>query len=373
MNYIEFRIEGNNVYVYDSLSGRDLQLSHDEAMAIIRKLSILNIKSKEISLESGSCLQFYDVSISNVLEKKSKKCSKKVSRVNRFKEPIIKAGAIVMTILTINSIVNGQIKNKKSSTSLDEGSTSMIKPVLLKHEEPIVINNAEYVIDNNVDMISDNQDEESINTFYFDYEDRSYNEKAMFTREMYQDLIKKYSDMYGISSNLMLAIATQESGKHSNVISNGGGLGLYQIQVLGDWNWLGKDLTAYNFNLGSEETIVVGENFNGLIDYNLIGDLEYNIKVACMIMASNLKICNYDIIATIQMYNSGSKVLSLRDTYGDDWVNHRSTLPGDPMYLEHVLSYVPVENNTLSCISQKGTISNINVLSNENVHIVSKS
>ena len=372
MNYIEFQIVDYNVYVYDSLSGKNLQLSYDEAMAIIRKLSILNITSREISLETGSCLQFYNVSISTILENKSRKVNKKVSRVNKFREPIIKASAIVMTILTINSIVHGQLKSKKNNVMVEEETNIVAKPVLLKNTEPIIVNNEEYIIDSTVKENSDNKLEEQIDTFYFDYEDRSYSEKATYTREMYAELIKKYSDMYGISSNLMLAIATQESGKHSNIISNGGGLGLFQIQVLGDWNWLGKELSAYNFNLGYVETIVVGEKLNGEIDCNLVGDLEYNIKLACMIMASNLKICNYDIISTIQMYNSGSNVLNLKETYGDDWVNHRSNLPGDPLYLEHVLSYVPIENNTLSSVSPKGIIYNINVLSNENVHTVSK-
>lgn len=375
MNYIEFQIKNNTVYVYDSLSNVSTKLSYEEAIAIIRKLLILDVKSKEIELEVGSCLQFYDVSISTVLEQKSRSIPKKVSRINKFRNPIIKASAIVMTILTINSVASSQLKEKskdaKDNTSV-VGTLTKAEPTFLKNEESIVVNDEEYAIGNS-GLLENNDNQVDNNTFYFNYEDRSYNDKAMFTREMYSDLISKYSKMYGLSQNLMLAVATQESGIHSDVISNGGGLGLFQIQVIGDWNWLGKELSAYNFNLGVEETIEVGKTLNGNIDYSLVGDLEYNVKVACMIMASNLEMCNYDIIEAIQIYNSGTGVLSLKDMYGSKWVEHRENLPGDPMYLEHVLSYVPIENNTLYCVSQDDRVYSINVLSNESIHVSSKS
>ncbi len=95
------------------------------------------------------------------------------------------------------------------------------------------------------------------------------------------------------------------------------------------------------------ETIVVCQREDGTIDVNMLADLEYNTKVACMITAYDLAYCDYDIIAALQTYNSGTNVMSLKKEYGEDWVNHRENLPGDQEYIEHVLSYIPEDNSLL--------------------------
>ena len=92
------------------------------------------------------------------------------------------------------------------------------------------------------------------------------------------------------------------------------------------------------------EEITIGGEFG---DKNMLLDLEYNIKVASMIMAYDLAYCDYDIIAALQTYNSGTKVSVLKDEYGNNWTEYRDSLAGDKEYIEHVLSFLPKEDRVL--------------------------
>lgn len=189
-------------------------------------------------------------------------------------------------------------------------------------------------------------EDSSTNNAFLNYKDRSRSNKIMNTDLSYGDIIAKYSKIYGIDANLMLAIATQERGEHSEVMDAGGAIGLMQIQYD---IWSNAKLRAYNFQNHSWEEIVV--------DGNKLSDLEYNIKIGCMIFQSYLKQMDYNICAAIQAYNMGcgtverlvrqyasesnqsiNQVLSSQTDIG--WIDFRDIiLYGDPEYLEHILSY----------------------------------
>ena len=62
---------------------------------------------------------------------------------------------------------------------------------------------------------------------------------------------------YGIAPYLALALCTQEKGEHSTNVDIGGAVGLFQIQVEGPWNWCGKELTAFNYETNSYETVTI--------------------------------------------------------------------------------------------------------------------
>ena len=182
-------------------------------------------------------------------------------------------------------------------------------------------------------------------TAYIDYDDRSDSDKAVHAQK-YEDVIKKYSDMYGLDAKLMLAIATQERGEHSSEMDSGGATGLMQIQ---NSVWLGESIKAYNFETGDWETVV--------IDQDMISSLEGNVKAAAMIMQSYLKHTNYNICQSVQSYNMGPYAVDnmvrqycssegknmddVRANQGDfGWLVFRDNSSfGDPRYLEHVLSY----------------------------------
>lgn len=192
--------------------------------------------------------------------------------------------------------------------------------------------------------------EEKVNPFTLETEDLTGSEKYQNAKENYYNLIEKYANEYGLDPMVMLALATQERGVHSETVDSGGGLGLFQIQIEGGWNWNNENVSAFNFRTNEEETVTITKE--------KASTLEYNIKYGCMLFQNALREQNYNVPRAIQCYNYGStymdQVISecCRDTgYSRSdisdptnliWTNYRSVIKnGDDRYLENVLRYLP--------------------------------
>ncbi len=183
-------------------------------------------------------------------------------------------------------------------------------------------------------------------------------EKFNITKNNYGNIISKYSHIYGLDENIMLAIATQESGKHTE-IENNGGIGLFQIDTK---TWINKEITAYNFETQTYETEFITEE--------KLKNLDFNIKFACMFFQNNLYYSNNNIPVSIQMFNYGmgnmntifdymakEQNCSIIDFYNNpmnlSWLNYTNIINGgdkergDDEYLKHVLAYID-KNEILS-------------------------
>lgn len=174
----------------------------------------------------------------------------------------------------------------------------------------------------------------------------SDSEKLEYVKENYGDVIEKHASTYGLDANLIMAIATQERGKHSTVVDSGGAIGLMQIQVS---VWDGHSISAYNYDTGQKETVK--------ITLEKLKDLSFNVQVGCMIFQNYLIEMKNNASAAIQSYNMGTgsvrKIItayasSIGKTYDDvindsddlGWLEYRfSSYAGDPSYLEHVTRY----------------------------------
>lgn len=334
MDYIDFQIIDDKISCTGVYGNKKAIFSLDEAKIFFRVLSKNNYDYKELMINDVKTVRYYGVSkrLINDIRRNRTNTKRRVNRTNKYAGVTVTIGGALSVLLILNSvglfsgnkIVHSDVTNVEVSSyaKLD----SPVEEETKKIDDSIVIPDS---------------------VFEFEYEDRSSSDKATLARELYTDVITRNANTYGLPSNLMLAIGTQERGTHSTEVSPGGGFGLFQIQVENGWNWVGKSITAYNYDLGQMETIVVCQREDGTIDVNMLADLEYNTKVACMITAYDLAYCDYDIIAALQTYNSGTSVMSLKKEYGEDWVNHRENLPGDPEYIEHVLSYIPEDNSLL--------------------------
>lgn len=188
---------------------------------------------------------------------------------------------------------------------------------------------------------------------FLEYEDRSDSEKLKTTEALYGDIIEKYANMYGLDPQLVLALATQERGIHSDKMDAGGATGLMQIQ---NGIWEGSELTAYNFATEKYETITVTKK--------MIQSLEGNIDIGCRILQSYIRGKNYNIALGVASYNMGptniSKVLNecsyetgipkeaiVGDQTNNSWLPYRSIIKvGDKKYNEHVFSYMGEEFTT---------------------------
>lgn len=196
------------------------------------------------------------------------------------------------------------------------------------------------------------KEKEIVNPFKLDNEDLTSSDKYLNCKDKYYTVIEKYAKEYGLDPMVMLAIATQERGEHSEVVEQNGGLGLFQVQIEGGWNWDNKSVTVFNYDTNQEETITITkENAK---------TLEGNVKYACALFQNALKEQKYNIPRAIQSYNYGTTYMSsvinacqnntglskeaLSDPANLTWINYRNVVGGgDSHYLENVLRYLPNE------------------------------
>lgn len=343
MDYIDFQLVDDGIICICSYGGKKIKLSSDNTRIFFKKLSENNYKYKELVIGGTKTVRYYDVSKKIIEEVQKNRCSignKKVKRINKYAGVKVAISGTLFLVLILNSLGLYNKLNEKKENLSDKTSIG-IRDNIDKLRVPM-----EFTMPVNEDASLEEVVEPDY-VFDFEFEDRSDTETANITRSLYTDVITKYSNMYGLPPSMMIAVATQERVTHSTEISPGGGFGLFQVQVEGKWNWLGKSLSAYNFETGEIETIVVCQREDGTIDMNMLADLDYNVKVGCMIMAYDLNYCNYDLIAALQTYNSGSGVSVLKEEYGEDWLNHRDGLPGGSQYVEYVLSYIKEEDSLL--------------------------
>lgn len=130
--------------------------------------------------------------------------------------------------------------------------------------------------------------------YTLDFKDRTDYDKANHTKEYYYDVIKKYAMMYGVSSDLLLGIAIQNSDPGTNIVNNRGGVGLMQIH---SENLNNTTIQAYNYQLGKKDYL--------FIDEDKIKDYKTNIKIGCMLFQNCLEYMDYNVIAALCAYNWG--------------------------------------------------------------------
>ena len=161
---------------------------------------------------------------------------------------------------------------------------------------------------------------------------------------------------------MVTAVATQERGVHSSVMDKGGATGLMQIQ---NSVWVGHEVSAYNFDTGKKERFEVTNE--------MLGNVETNIKIGCMILQNAMEYMNYNVLAGIQCYNMGygnmNKILTecamkngttkqaiLNDPNNISWMDYRDIISvGDQKYAEHVLSWIGPNVNIKVSTNNKDT------------------
>lgn len=302
--------------------------------------------------------------------KRTKK--KKVTRKNKYSgRKIVAAG---LTLIVLSSSLYG-FKDKVNAITTEDLNLVEDTSITTIEENPQIVNLS---ISNNSENISINEelfiDYDSIEKVSIDYGDRSDTTKAYTTKAYYGDIIEKYASKYGMDTNLVVGIATQERGIHGTTIDEGGAIGLMQVQYS---VWANQKISAYNFDTGEKESFT--------IDPSRLSDIDYNIKIGCMILQNTMEYMNYNTVAAVQCYNMGygsmKKILKaysndcgksveqiLNDTTDSGWLEYRDLIKsGDQQYVEHVFSWMG-ENIDVKTIKKDGSIVNLNI----NNHVSSK-
>lgn len=313
--------------------------------------------------------------------------NKKVTRRNKYSSKFIIPISAVAIIVIAGTLVGYEnvksLEDNKKPINLHPlryvqitGETIATEPLYDPELEKIAkdfAQNPNQYYDTHETYESNNiENEEENNSVFIEYEDRSETEKAYTTRYNYYDLIEKYSSMYGLDPNLVLAIATQEKGYHSATMDEGGATGLMQVQ---NEVWENEEKISYNFDIGDYESYYITSE--------KIQDLEQNIKIGCSIFQECLQVMDYNIIAAIQCYNMGqgnmddilnayaydtgkTKDQILSDPNDLGWMDYRY-IPevGDPEYVERVLSWMGNEN-CIKVLKTNNEEVSINIQNNTN-------
>ena len=304
---------------------------------------------------------------------------KKVSRINKHVGKKIIAGALVLGVL--GTLIGIELSRKQKGDNVDiNKSTTYIEEITEPTEIRIPIEN-DFNIDNTSSEKKDEQHEivlENLNNSNIDsfeessnievfipFQDRSDTEKARITRAYYGETIESYAKRYGVDPKIMLAIATQERGIHSDEMDRGGATGLMQIQ---NAVWLGENVTAYNYDTQKYETLH--------IDKSKLSDVFYNIKIGCMYFQNCMNYMDGNVLAAIQCYNYGlgnmEKVFkqysfesgkSIKEILADisdcGWMDCRFEAVGnvgDKDYVENVISWMGSTMNFENPTSSNETI-----------------
>ena len=176
--------------------------------------------------------------------------------------------------------------------------------------------------------INDVQMQPEVNTMpsmHLEFGDLSETDKAVKAKTLYYEIIKKYSHKYGLDPNLVLGMATQERGVHSNEIDAGGGIGLMQVQYS---VWVNNSVNYYELNDDTGEY----EKKTMTITDEKLRDVETNIQIGCIILQDCLLNSHYNIPIAVQMYNVGiGEIYKMLDKYRATNGLSRSDILDNPM------------------------------------------
>lgn len=357
--YIYARIKGNRVYeimqklvsnqLYDVVGNKirdNISLEYKNYVVVLNEPDIL--------LKRKGFIPFIN-SINKYNEEKSKKVvtNKKVTRKNKHTgKKILATGLVILVLGTIAHYI------PESYTLENSTSNSLTQ-----------IGNYETDDDNLSVQFLNYEDSEASDTVSVGYEDRSSTEKAYNTKALYGELIEKYAKQYGLDPNLVLGIATQERGLHSEKQDAGGATGLMQLQ---NSVWENEYIQAYNYETQKMEKVYISKE--------KIKDVSSNIKLGCMYLQNCMEYMDYNVIAAVQCYNMGygntmaiinayanntnkSVKEVLKDVNDTGWLEYREIIKvGDQSYVENVFSWIgsdiKIENKKTNNSSVKISIDN---------------
>ncbi len=206
------------------------------------------------------------------------------------------------------------------------------------------------------------EQQEAVTSTYIDkaelnleYESRAYTDRNLLVRnnEDAMAAIKKYANKYMIDENLVMAIASQERGTHSQTMDDGGGLGIMQVQVA-----VHPDGSAFSTVINDNGNI---KKSQFVYHHNEYITLDGNIEAGCALLQYYLNYFNGNMAMAVYAYNSGQGPVnnaivayasetglsyeSIMANKSDlDWTKYLDR----EYYLPAVLSWLDTDNLTMS-------------------------
>mgnify|MGYP004511517431 FL=1 len=300
---------------------------------------------KKNNNKNATTKKFNDKDIEKLATNKKKKLTGK--KVNRKKSKVIVPQKVAIAVVMGAIIGVGGVKLSNNNEN--------------KRKEPTDISYEEVKNSDDVDVITyDDGDmydykgevENDTNSNYLEFDYYSDSDKKISNNDIentlrYKDIFDKYGHEFGIDSNLLIALATNESSGIHDIDYDNPDIGIMQIE----WSvWLNKKVKAYNYEKNEFDSLIITND--------VIESLEGNIKAGTMILQENInktvrygyddKLINAsDILSySLQRYNMGVGNMQKLLRMGGDWKDNRNEITaGDSKYFEHVLAYLKLLDN----------------------------
>lgn len=300
---------------------------------------------KKNTNKNATTKKFNDKDIEKLATNKKKKLTGK--KVNRKKSKVIVPQKVAIAVVMGAIIGVGGVKLSNNNEN--------------KRREPTDISYKEVKNSDDVDVITyDDGDmydykeevENDTNSNYLEFDYYSDSDKKISNNDIentlrYKDIFDKYGHDFGIDSNLLIALATNESSGIHDIDYDEPDIGIMQIE----WSvWLNKKVKAYNYEKNEFDSLIITND--------VIESLEGNIKAGTMILQENInktvrygyddKLINAsDILPySLQRYNMGVGNMQKLLRMGGNWKDNRNEITaGDSKYFEHVLAYLKLLDN----------------------------
>ena len=289
--------------------------------------------------------KFNDKDIEKLATNKKKKLTGK--KVNRKKSKVIVPQKVAIAVVMGAIIGVGGVKLSNNNENKRR------EPTDISYEEVKNSDDVDVITYDDGDMYDYKEEvENDTNSNYLEFDYYSDSDKKISNNDIentlrYKDIFDKYGHEFGIDSNLLIALATNESSGIHDIDYDEPDIGIMQIE----WSvWLNKKVKAYNYEKNEFDSLIITND--------VIESLEGNIKAGTMILQENInKTARYgyddklinasDILPySLQRYNMGVGNMQKLLRMGGDWKDNRNEITaGDSKYFEHVLAYLKLLDN----------------------------
>ncbi|MDE6292707.1 MAG: transglycosylase SLT domain-containing protein [Bacilli bacterium] len=366
----------NFLYTIDRVKFKSIRIHKNNLRLVSDDEEVVITDINKFSRENGFArIPSIALQAKSVIAKYNRERAKNKRRRNaRFGSHKIACASIVLGLLAISPIAlnalhtDKGIQNEQTNDNNEDMLDAMIKASEIGTSVNYTFDNLKEKIDEDeiaqeeaefgetpmIEQVAEQVMENIGNSAYLNYSLSKDTVKRENAYNLYHELVERFSNKWGISFNLIMAMLTQESGGFET--------NLMQIEF-DDWDE--EIIKVYNFEANRYEYFVLtnnpeewaGQNVTCITEKDLENPIT-NISIGCVILRKSAEYMNYHVLAAVQCYNLGKgnmdKILELAAKESgltieemladqENIIFYQFTFTidkGDPNYLSNVFAFL---------------------------------
>lgn len=323
----------NFLYTIDRVKFKSIRIHKNNLRLVSDDEEVVITDINKFSRENGFAkIPSISLQAKSVIAKYNRERAKNRRRRNaRFGSHQIACASIVLGLLAVSPFIANALHTDKDiqSEQTSDNSEDMLGAMIKASEIGTSVN---YTFDNlkekieedemaqeeaelgeipMIEQLADQAIENIGNSAYLNYSLSKDTVKRENAYNLYHELVERFSNKWGISFNLIMAMLTQESG----------GFETNLMQIEFD-DWKEEKIKVYNFEANRYEYFVLtnnpeewaGQNVTCITEKDLENPIT-NISIGCVILRKSAEYMEYHVLAAVQCYNLGKgnmdKILEL--------------------------------------------------------------